>query len=26
MEKLKEKVMADGIEAVGIHPVRAVLD
>jgi putative transposase len=26
MEKLKAKVMADGIEAVGIHPVRAVLD
>ena len=26
MERLKEKVMADGIEAVGIHPVRAVLD
>ena len=26
MEKLKQKVMADGIEAVGIHPVRAVLD
>ena len=25
MEKLKEMVMADGIEAVGIHPVRAVL-
>jgi len=26
MEILKAKVMADGIEAVGIHPVRAVLD
>ena len=26
MEILKIKVMTDGIEAVGIHPVRAVLD